>query len=56
MSKRMTNLVLTILTLALLCCFAFTVPSGSLTDEADQRYHSGAEGDVDTNYLYNFGT
>lgn len=38
MKSRLTNVVLTGLTLVLLFLFALAVPSGRLTEEADARY------------------
>ena len=43
----MKNILLTLLTLALLCAFAFAVPSGTITEEAQRRY---VEDSVDDAY------
>lgn len=57
MSKRMTNLLLTLLAAALLVGFAFAVPNGSLTEEADEYYHDlHRENNEDDSWLWNIGS
>lgn len=57
MSKQAANLLLTLLAVVLLIGFAFAVPSGTVTDEADEYYHDlHRENDEDNNWLWNIGS
>lgn len=50
MKKRLTNVILTILTLVLLVGFAVSVSSGRVTDEADEAYRDAIDAMQDEAY------